>query len=334
MKNYTMKNYRDIITCLISGALLVLSPLSLWAQNPSGRAFVDKDSMRVGDQATLQIEVDLPGDAQWEWPVLTDSISGHIEIIQGFPLDTVRSTDGLKLTGKYVITSFDSGFHQPHPLLVPVRISGQTDTLRIDLPPVQVTLVPADSARKIYDIKPVYTAAITFHEIFPYILGLLVLMAITILLYRYLRKRKSRENRIPDSPRMSIPAHLQAIRELDALRGEKLWQAGKTKEYYTRLTDIVRFYLHRRFGISALESTTSEILDDLKQSDFEDNQLMNKLEDLFISADLVKFAKSDPLADENETHLLDAYLFVNNTKPECPDFSSQSGQSETSKTNI
>jgi hypothetical protein len=61
---------------------------------------------------------------------------------------------------------------------------------------------------------------------------------------------------------------------------------------------------------------------------------MHKLENLFISADLVKFAKSDPLADENETHLLDAYLFVNNTKPECPDFSSESGQRETSKTNI
>jgi hypothetical protein len=106
------------------------------------------------------------------------------------------------------------------------------------------------------------------------------------------------------------PAHVIALRELEKLRDEKLWQKGETKQYYTRLTEIIRQYLANRFGVFSLELTTSETLDALLETGFKKDGSYSKLKSLLTGADLVKFAKYKPEPSENELHFGDSWEFV------------------------
>ena len=112
-----------------------------------------------------------------------------------------------------------------------------------------------------------------------------------------------------------IPAHIIAIQKLDELKNEKIWQQGKLKVYHIRLTEIVREYIENRYRIKALENTTDEILFGFRNVAIDEGSRL-KLMKLLVLADLVKFAKEQPLPDENELSLSDAYDFVNGTKIE------------------
>ncbi len=106
-----------------------------------------------------------------------------------------------------------------------------------------------------------------------------------------------------------------AFRELDRLKEQKLWERGEVKQYYTRLTDITRNYIEKQYGIPAMERTTDEILQAFRRVNTDDGILDEMLSGLLQLADLVKFAREDPLPVDNQTHLNNAYLFVQKTYP-------------------
>jgi hypothetical protein len=110
------------------------------------------------------------------------------------------------------------------------------------------------------------------------------------------------------------PAHVIALRNLDLLKEAKLWQQGQVKQYYTNLTDIIRIYIEQRFEVPAMEQTSDEILASLRKIAIEDESCFAALKEILLLADLVKFAKALPLPNENESNILNAYLFVNHTK--------------------
>lgn len=111
------------------------------------------------------------------------------------------------------------------------------------------------------------------------------------------------------------------------LKGMQLWQNGREKDYYTGLTDILREYIDRRFGVNAVEMTSSEIIDALKHNS--ETQLVNdQLSEILAVADFVKFAGQRPLADDNERSFQRAVNFVNATKPQ-----PVTDNNKTSKTN-
>ncbi|MBL7893041.1 MAG: hypothetical protein JNL63_10450, partial [Bacteroidia bacterium] len=96
---------------------------------------------------------------------------------------------------------------------------------------------------------------------------------------------------------------------------EKLWQEGKVKQYHSRLTDILRLYIEARFKIPALEQTSDEIMSNFR-SVLIDEESKKKIKQVFLVADLVKFAKEQPLPSENELSLTNAFDFVNGTSRE------------------
>ena len=112
-----------------------------------------------------------------------------------------------------------------------------------------------------------------------------------------------------------IPAHIIAFGKLEILKGEKLWQEGKLKQYHSSLTDIVREYIENRYKIQALEQTTDEILWSFRNVAI-DEESKTKLKRVLVVADLVKFAKEIPLPAENEMSLTNSYDFINGTKRE------------------
>ncbi len=102
---------------------------------------------------------------------------------------------------------------------------------------------------------------------------------------------------------------------LDEIKVQKLWQQGKEKEYHSQVSDVIRKYIEERFDIYAMEMTSDQIfrrMRGMSDADF----VFDKLKQLLLLADLVKFAKYHPLPEENELSMMDAYLFVNGTKKE------------------
>jgi hypothetical protein len=110
-----------------------------------------------------------------------------------------------------------------------------------------------------------------------------------------------------------IPPHLIALEKLKKLEDEKLWQKGEIKKFHIDLTDIIREYMESRYNMMAVESTTAEIIDQLRNY-LDDRIIIEKVREFLELSDLVKFAKLIPIPDENEKCMKVAYEFVDLTK--------------------
>jgi len=169
------------------------------------------------------------------------------------------------------------------------------------------------------DIKPIYQESMTFEDVAPLLLTFLIIGIIGGLIYFLYRRAQNRK--LPPKKEVIViePAHLIALRKLKELKTQELWQNGFIKEYQSQLTYIVREYLENRYGISALESTTYEILGDLKPVRLND-EWKKKLREMLELADLVKFAKASPPESTHEKLMGYAIDFVEKTKliPEQP----------------
>jgi len=165
------------------------------------------------------------------------------------------------------------------------------------------------------DIKAPYEAPITFKEIAPWIFGVLLAAGLIFLILYALRKRRNNIPffMIPQKPKE--PAHIIALRELDRIKEEKIWQQGKTKHYYSLLTNVLREYIENRYDIPALEQTSEETISAFRmKGSLVDEKSFDNLKRILGNADLVKFAKYEPLPDENNMALVDSYFFINQTK--------------------
>ena len=155
-----------------------------------------------------------------------------------------------------------------------------------------------------------------FAEIRDYVaygaIALILLALLVWLLVWYIRRTLSRREAIV-KPGPKIPPHVVAIKALVELKNRKLWQNGKYKQYYTALTDILRVYIGGRWGIGAMEMTTDEIIAALSDVELPLESRSN-LVSIMRTADMVKFAKAEPAAEDNEDNYTKAYYFVENTK--------------------
>jgi hypothetical protein len=282
------------------------------AQNLKITASVDTPSITIGDQVHFDINIEQPSNAVVKFPELTGKLGDTIEILEKPKIDTTHQDNLLKIHYQYLITCFDSGEYKIPALNVPYSIGAKVDTLHTNEVTFKVTNVPVDTTSQVKDIKAPLKAPVTFAEIWPYLAigaGILFIIAgIWYLVY----KRRNKD--VKALAKKQEPAHIIALRELDLLRSQKLWQSEQTKKYYIQLTDIVRMYINGRFLIPAMEMTSDEIAKEFKHIHSIDQETKELLNKLFKLADLVKFAKASPLPDENEISMLNAYQFVNNTK--------------------
>ena len=302
-------------TVKITVAVLVFLAISFGAgAQEILSAKVSRDTILIGDQVEWKSEIRVPRGMS----VKIDSMSGYVvpgvELIGGFTIDTVsRNRDYSMVETRALVTSFDSGSYVLPPLVVYFYRNGEAaDTMRLPEIPLEVTTIPIDTASyQMYDIRPQFQYPVTFKEVAPWVLLALVVVALVVLVLALVaRRRKNRP--VFGKPDPTDPPHIVALRSLDRIRGEKLWQTGKEKQYYTEITDTLRVYIERRFGIKTIERTSNEILAELSGKevspvDFE------ALKELFGTADLVKFAKYTASEAENENAVPVAVRFVNDT---------------------
>jgi len=283
-------------------------------------AAFDRDSVMIGDQFYLQVRVSkdmMQAVAFPEFP--NGEIAPGVELLEEFAPDTI-ATDGRRHTiGKrYRVTAWEEGDYRISPYPALYADKNVVDTLwSADSLRVRVASFAIDLAKdRPYDIKPPVAVSLRFGEISLWLAmilaGLAVVASAVWLLMKYRR-------RIPllGGTRPDLPPHVEAIRRLEALRNQRLPESGRVKQYYSAVTDILRVYLLRRFGIGAMEMTSAEILQAVEtphRAGEVDDKRMGDLAEILTTADLVKFAKWEPDQAEADKAYYDAYYFVEETK--------------------
>jgi hypothetical protein len=279
----------------------------------------DSARIYIGDQIKFTVTVEQPSNLKLSLPVFKDSLMKNIEILSGPLFDSTQSGDGMiKITEKYLITSFDSGYYQVPPVYAELKNEEGIKRFYSDysqLEVMRVKIAPADTAAKIYDIISPYRAPVTLGEIIPWVLVAALLAALIWAGIRLIKKFRKKETGVEEVI-IKDPAHIIAFRELESLREDQVWQKGEVKLFYTRLTEILRQYLENRYTVFSLELTTAETLDALVKTGFKKDALYNQLKTILTGADLVKFAKYSPEPAENDTHFQNSWNFVELTKEE------------------
>ncbi len=296
--------------------LIVLATQVSKGQEVTVTSAFDSTRIYIGDQIHYIITVDQPSNLELTLPLIKDTLQKNIEVLKGPFLDTLNSNGRFKITEKYLITSFDSGYYKVRPVYVEVKTPDGLKRYYSDYSQLEVMkfkIAPADTTAKIYDIINPYRAPLTLGEILPWVLIAIVLAAVIWGMVRFIRNHRKNKAGVVEVYNPD-PAHVVAYRELEKLKNEELWQKGEFKAYYTRLTEILRQYLENRYKVYSLELTTSETLYALVKTGFKKDGSFNRLKSVLTGADLVKFAKHIPNKDENEVHFQDAWDFVGETK--------------------
>ncbi len=310
-----MKQYFNFSWCIL--LCLAGFAFSVKAQEIKVEAKLDQTNIKLGDQTILRLQAHLPINTQIDFPVLVDTISSKVQIVEMGKTDTLtdQKNPAIKtISRQYTITSFDAGLH-----MIPAYTFGSKDgSLTTQAIPLEVSEVKVDTTKAIYDIKEPLAVTYSFVDWLrdnkliatSSVFGVLLLAA---LIWYLIRRRKNKPVKVePAKP--AVPLDTIVLDKLKALRNEKLWETGQVKKYHSELTDIIRDYLEKRYHINALEQTSEEIFVGVRHLEIPEKQ-MNGLRQMLLLADLVKFAKASPLGNENEQSMENAISFVMSTKP-------------------
>lgn len=302
--------------------LFVCVVLNASAQDvPRVKVAFSQDSIMIGDQIDLSITIDKDVAQITVLPEITTAATeGKIEVLGDPIIDTLK-LDGRRiiLETKYRVTSFESGNYSFRSFPVLYIDKNITDTLYSDSLKLIVNTYQIDTATyEMSDIKARLDDPFTMDELKYYLkdifssvytyVGLLIALLIIAAIW-YIRKRRGKNKYV----RPAEPPHVTAIRELERISNQKLWENGKYKEYYTELTDVLRTYLRGRYGVNAMEMTSHEIFDAIAPFDIKGRE-MERIKELLLLSDVVKFAKAVPTKDECRVSYDNVYFFVEETK--------------------
>lgn len=300
--------------------LLIFLAGSAGAQRIKATASLDSTNILLGDQVKLFLEIDHPKNVDVQFPAVPDSMANnHIEVLSRSGIDTFEldNEEFQKQIQSYTITSFDSGSWRIPPYWFKIKMDGMTDSIPSNGVTLNVYSMQIDTTRGPADIKMPYAAPLTLKEVTPYILGVILIGAIIFFILYSIKRKKKNQPIFTRPPKPKEPAHIVALRELDRIKNEKLWQKDKTKQYYSEVTKALREYIEDRFEIQAMEQTSDETLESFRyRRDLLKEKSFEKLSQILKLADLVKFAKYKPLPDDDNMTLVNAYFFVNETKKE------------------
>ena len=271
--------------------LAFLMTLTAWTQQPAELfVAVDTTAVKIGEQLNYTLQIKADSTAQVLFP--ETPVFAPFELLESFPVDTLKAQSHYLYTKKYALIQFDSGdYFLPQQQ---VMVDGFSKIAA--LIPIRVNTVEVDTLKQnLYDIKPLTAVEKDYAALISRILwGLAIGLLLLGMLYTYLFQKRKKELKARE-----LPPFERAIEELKALENERLTKQEEFKAYYSRLTEVVRRYLEEEAKIDALESTSEELLSkltlrkDAGSLDL-DNNTLKSLRTVLQNADLVKFAKSLP----------------------------------------
>ena len=256
-------------------------------------------NIKIGEQIQYKVSVETPADTPVSFP--EGQTFAPLEMVKTRAADTLRDGGKYRLVKEYYLTQFDEGKYT-----IPsqkIRINNKdyfTDSLL-----VEVHTVAIDTLKQpLYDIKPIQEVKKPFTSygwMLTIIAAVLLLLIVAFVYFVFIRKKK-----FPFlQTQKKLPPFDRAIQDLKELQNSKYLIQSQHKEYYTRLTDIVKAYLEEEVHILAKESTTDELLTKINLLQEKGKLNLNQetitnLKRVLQTADLVKFAKNKPSDDNAE----------------------------------
>ncbi|CAK7002199.1 hypothetical protein ACGE0T_06705 [Parabacteroides sp. APC149_11_2_Y6] len=285
------------------------------AQNTLLDVKVDSAAILIGEQTVLHLTVTADKNKEVQLVIPRDTLMAGVEVLDIPKADTTEiDNDRLLIKQDLLVTSFDSSLY----LLPPFKVIDGKDTVYSNQIALKVSTIPVntDKPEEFFDIKNVWKPPFVLADYYPIIFGVLLALFLICVIAYVIKRLRNRQSLIPfKKPEPKLPPHEQAVKELDEIKQQKLWQQGRSKEYFTMITDTLRRYIVERFGINAMEMTSGEILDIIRKTP-DASSVYDNLQQILLLSDFVKFAKMNPLPDENDLSMTNAYLFVDKTKQE------------------
>jgi flagellar basal body-associated protein FliL len=272
--------------------LFFVSGFTFSQSNPKVTSDVDLKDIKIGEQLNFTVNVSIDKVDQVIFP--EGQTFAPLEMVESFAVDTIPENGKFTLIKKYALTQFDSGSYT----LPPQKISINEKTFITDSVKIYVNTIPVDTiAQQLYDIKDLINVEKKGTFPWTWIIGILTFLAVVAaLLYTFLWRKK---NLTEEEKVALLPPYDRAMLELKKLENSKYLIQDEYKQYYSELTDIVRSYLEEDVHISALESTTDQLINKLEMLKDAgnlklDEETIHQFKNILQTSDLVKFAKSKP----------------------------------------
>lgn len=277
---------------------------------------IDSIQMLIGEQTNITLSVTAKEGARIKLPVFKPSqfITPGVEVLENLKPDTSHLDNNMiKVERKYTLTSFDEKLYYIPPITVTVD-GKQYKTKSLAL---KVLSFPVDTLHpeKFFPPKDVQSNPFLWEEWSP-VFWLSVVFVLMCVLAYYLWTRLKENKPVIAHVRIvkKVLPHQKALKEIERIKVDRMSVSEDQKRYYTLLTDVLRKYIKERFGFNAMEMTSGEIIESLQTEG--DKKMIDELKELFMTADLVKFAKYSTLINENDANLVSAMDFINTTKQE------------------
>ncbi|HUH25404.1 MAG TPA: hypothetical protein VLY87_02140 [Flavobacterium sp.] len=279
---------------IIFAFLMVFGTLSSFGQVTSS---VDSTDIKIGSAFNFTIKATANTNSKVVFP--DGKVIGPFEVLEQIPIDTLLEKDRMELIKKYVLTQFDSGSYTlPR---MSVYIDGKNH--QTNLFDIKVHNVEVDTTKQpMYDIKSQIGSETDTDKLWKYLIAVLLCFAAGVAVYFIIKRIQNKNLTEEDLYRTPLEKVTKKLQLLDAKR---LVMNGDVKSYYSEMTDVIRDYIEEVFAIPAKESTTSELIKHLSKT-IQDKkiqlskQTVNDLKRVLQTADLVKFAKSEPMMNEIE----------------------------------
>ena len=279
-------------------------------------ATIDSIEILIGQQVEVSVRATAMEGSKVVFPDFRPQqmITPGVEVVSHKDSATVGIDNGMAVfTHKYRLTSFDGKLYYLPPFTV--KVNGKT--FKSKSLALKVLEVPVDTTKldQFYGPKDVQDNPFEWSDWSAvFWLSVLMLVVMIVAYWLYLRLRDNKPIIASIKIVKKLLPHQKALKEIEVIKAEKMVTSENQKEYYTKLTDTLRKYIEERYGFSAMEMTSSEIIDRLTET--QDRQALDELRMLFQTADLVKFAKYSTLINENDMNLVNAIEFINKTKLE------------------
>lgn len=305
--------YRYLFSILF---ILLTVALPSWSQ-VTVSCRLGEVAILIGEQTTLTLSAHVNNSSTVVFPSFQpgEQIVPGVEVLHQQDVDSITADPSVCQRSRiYTLTSFDGKLYALPPMKI--KIDGKVFTsnkLALKVVEVEVDTLHTD---KFFPPNDVQDNPFLWSEwTTPLTLSVLVLVMLCLLLFCY-QRLVSGKPIIYRRPEKKLPPHQKAMKAIERIKESHLSTSENSKEYYTQLTDALRRYIEERYNFNAMEMTSSEIISQLLSSS--DPKQVEELRELFVTADLVKFAKYSTLINENDKNLLNAIEFINVTKSEQP----------------
>jgi hypothetical protein len=287
----------------------------------SQTAILDTNTILIGDQIELNISVEFDLNEAYNWPEFTDSVYKKVEIINKASLQEDTTENSKIISQKIVLTCFDSGSYYLPPIVFNENRKTEGLILNVSTIAINDSSAMMDITSTKIGTEDDFTKAEIqekeeeekkkkFWMRIALIIGILTAMIYS--LSPLINKYKKQEMTIVEREIVD-PPHIIALKNLQNLKKQTLWQKGKLKKYYSELSLILRSYIENRFDLPALELPTSDIIKNLKQLD---SEILSKLEYVLRKSDNIKYAKGLSTEKQNIESMEISVQFINSTKLE------------------